>query len=316
MINNTIRAPCCSKCNRKFTTFYGLDRHIQKKIPCDRVLNCKKCKRVFKQKNDLKRHTNRKTSCDPIHGNMLVSIKDNRCQFCGKEFKSKYSLKNHYVTCKIKNGGMESLFNTLLRQQAEIDNLKKQLDKPTNINTIINNNIKNHFNTNINIPLVCFGGGYEREKMLQIVRDNLDILYRPVAADISHQEQIADRVGEFVQAVYRNPNHKELQNIYTKHNFQDSDRDNAFIYKEDVHGLPQWHIGDWSNVSIDILNKIYAALSQTPIKKKEDVLRVMDTVMKMGRCGSPTGLKISDNNLQELYCEIGRRMGFTTLSLE
>lgn len=187
---------------------------------------------------------------------------------------------------------------------------KQAINQNGNQNIVGNNNvIKNHFNTNINIPLVCFGGDNEREKMLQIIKDNLNILYKPIETDVSQQEQITNRIGEFVQVIYRNPNHKELKNIYTKHDFEQSIKDNVFTYVEE-----KWHIGDWDKVGKDIIGRIYLALSSIGNKvKRGDVLNVMKTIFIASGNGDKN---ITDDNLQELYCEIGRRMGFKTLVLK
>lgn len=203
---------------------------------------------------------------------------------------------------------IERLTETNERLIKRMENMES-INQDGNQNIVGNNNIiKNHFNTNINIPLVCFMGDEHREKMLQIVKDNLNILYKPPETDIPHQEQVVNRIGEFVEVIYRNPEHKELQNVYTKHDFKELTENNVFTYIE-----KNWHIGDWDKVSKDILNKIYDALLRTKIRKKEDVLSVMKTIMEAAGLGNK---KISDENLQELYCEIGRRMGFTSLVLE
>jgi hypothetical protein len=283
-----------------------LEKHIKNKIPCDRVIECNKCLKKFKQPSDLRRHLDRKTPCEPIQGDPCEATP------------------NNFNVCKIKNGGMMILFEKVERLTKINEKLvekiehieQKEISQNGNQNINGNNNIiKNHFNTNINIPLICFLGDEHREKMVQIVRDNLNILNRPPETDISYQEQLCNRIGEFVEAIYRNPNHKELQNVYTKHDFEKYTKDNAFTYEAKVEGGPlSWHIGDWDKVSKDILNKIYFIMSATPhVKKIEDVLSVMKTIMSASCSVSE---KISDENLQELYCEIGRRMGFSTLIFE
>ena len=324
--------PQCDKCEKKFTTPYGLDKHKKRKIPCDRIIKCDRCNKAFRQIGDFKKHQHRKTPCEPIVGNMLVPIVENRCQFCGKEYKSKYSLKNHFGICKIKNGGMDELFNVLIKQKQEMEKQQEQIDKlkqqigntqTANGNQNINGNdniINNHFNTTINIPLVCFGGDTERDKMLHIVRENLNILHRPMEVDIPPQEQLCGRIGEFVEAVYRNPEHKELQNVYTKHEFEKLNENNAFTYETRDTQTPSWHIGNWDKISKDILRKIYDCLTERYVKKevrkKEDILNVMKTIFIASGNGDPDKLNITDENLQELYCEIGRRMGFSTLVLK
>lgn len=48
----------CVKCNKKFKTNQDLNRHLSRKIPCDRILKCCKCDKVFKTKFNLERHKN------------------------------------------------------------------------------------------------------------------------------------------------------------------------------------------------------------------------------------------------------------------
>jgi hypothetical protein len=316
----TLYKPTCVKCGRSFKTHQMLEKHSKNKKSCDRVIECNKCLKKFKQPSDLKRHYNRKTPCEPIQGDPCKATPNNACHFCRKQLSNKTCLNRHFNICKIKNGGMMLLFEKverLTKMNEKLVEKMEQIGNSQNGNQNINGNnniIRNHFNTNINIPLVCFMGDDHREKILRLVQDNLNILHRPPEIDIPHQEQITNRIGEFVEAIYRNSEHKELQNVYTKHDFEKLNKDNAFTYKAKVEGGPlSWHIGDWDKVSKVILNRIYDALVLSAMKNKEDVLSVMKTIMFAAGLG---GKKISDENLHELYCEIGRRMGFATLVVE
>lgn len=53
----------CNKCNKTFATIYTLERHLKRKIPCDRILKCRKCDKIFKTQYELDSHLNRKTPC-------------------------------------------------------------------------------------------------------------------------------------------------------------------------------------------------------------------------------------------------------------
>ena len=53
----------CDKCNFSFIRVIDLERHKNRKIPCDRVLKCNKCNKVFSQKSNLEKHMQRKKSC-------------------------------------------------------------------------------------------------------------------------------------------------------------------------------------------------------------------------------------------------------------
>ena len=53
----------CSKCNKVFKRNIDLNRHINRKIPCDRKLECNRCFKNFNQKCDLLSHMNKKNKC-------------------------------------------------------------------------------------------------------------------------------------------------------------------------------------------------------------------------------------------------------------
>lgn len=53
----------CTKCKEKFTNKYHLNRHINRKTPCDVVLQCTRCTKIFDNKRDLDKHTARKFPC-------------------------------------------------------------------------------------------------------------------------------------------------------------------------------------------------------------------------------------------------------------
>jgi hypothetical protein len=53
----------CSKCNKVFKRNIDLNRHINRKIPCDRKLECNRCFKIFNQKCDLLNHINKKNKC-------------------------------------------------------------------------------------------------------------------------------------------------------------------------------------------------------------------------------------------------------------
>ena len=54
----------CKKCDKIFLRNIDMDRHISRKISCDRYLSCKRCDKKFGKLGDLKRHNARKTPCD------------------------------------------------------------------------------------------------------------------------------------------------------------------------------------------------------------------------------------------------------------
>ena len=53
----------CSKCNKVFKRNIDLNRHINRKIPCDRKLECNRCFMKFDKKCNLLNHINKKNKC-------------------------------------------------------------------------------------------------------------------------------------------------------------------------------------------------------------------------------------------------------------
>jgi hypothetical protein len=315
-MQETRNKPTCTKCNQAFQTPYGLEVHMRRKIPCDRVLKCGKCNKIFKKTSNLKQHLARKTPCEPVQGNMLGEITNNKCRYCGRTMKNKYILTKHYTTCKIKNGGMEMLFARIEAQQNENKQLAKrveELEVKSKVPIMVNHGtINNHFNTQINLPLICFGSDKQRIKMIKIVQENLNILYRPAETGISYDEQLRNRIGEFVTAIYRNPKYLDMQGIYTKHGFELMDKDNVFTFDDS-----KWHIGDWGKVSKEMIQSIERCFFKLKgLNKKNDALEVIRAMIAAGQGKSMDDFEITDENLQELYCEIGKKLGFDTLELE
>lgn len=64
----------CIKCNKRFSSNYILNKHINRKYPCDTNLSCLKCCKVFKVQYDLDRHLNRKYSCVPLVDNKRLEL--------------------------------------------------------------------------------------------------------------------------------------------------------------------------------------------------------------------------------------------------
>lgn len=104
----------CFKCHKLFKLKTDLQRHLERKIKCDRILECEKCKKVFKTKQNLNSHLNNKKSCDGIPLEAEIEI------------------------LKLKN--------KVLEYEKEIINLK-QISHTNNINNgIINNGTINNIN--------------------------------------------------------------------------------------------------------------------------------------------------------------------------
>ena len=53
----------CEKCLAVFTTKQNLNKHINKKIPCDSIIQCENCLVIFKTRQILNNHINKKNKC-------------------------------------------------------------------------------------------------------------------------------------------------------------------------------------------------------------------------------------------------------------
>jgi len=53
----------CTKCSRVFSRQIDLDRHIERKIPCNRTFTCNRCYKSFNRKCNYTSHIHRKIPC-------------------------------------------------------------------------------------------------------------------------------------------------------------------------------------------------------------------------------------------------------------
>jgi CRISPR/Cas system CSM-associated protein Csm2 small subunit len=299
----------CPKCEKCFSTATNLQKHIQKKKPCDTVIECEKCKMKFKYIRDKHRHINRKTPCEPVIGNPMEQTPKNACRFCGRQMASSQTLKNHYNTCHIKNGGMNKLFDKIKTQDdtikmlvAEVMILKKNMVQPK---THIEIHDSNHHNTNIDIQFINFSSDEHMKQTRQILQTLAPtIINAPKETDIPRIQQITDRIGALVTGAFRDPNNKKLQGVYYS-------QTNAFVYDDD-----KWHIREQKELSQELIRKIYDYVDSTKsVKKKDDVLSVMKHLFVLGGCGESDIQKMSEQEQIALYAEMGKKLCFKTITI-
>jgi hypothetical protein len=303
--NNNQELLVCKKCNRKFGTIQTLERHLKKKIPCDRVLKCDKCNKVFKQLGHLTKHQNRKTSCEPIHGDPTVRVGPNTCIYCRKVFKSKYNVKAHLDICKIKNGGMEILFDEVKRLKEKVKVLERKQPQVQNIT----NNIEtqnNHFGHTFNFNFINFGeGNGVIENILNT--KGIQLLSEKFTQDIPRIDQISNRVIDLIGLVFRNPDHKELQGVYVLD--LSKTKENAY-YHEDGN----WILTNWIILRSQLLQKLHNCLIKSAGNKRQDIEKIIKYLFVLGDCGDCNSVKkLTDVETLNVYNDIGEKLKFKTI---
>jgi hypothetical protein len=300
----------CKNCNRKFGAIQTLERHLKKKIPCDRVLKCEKCNKEFKLKANLLRHQNRKTPCEPIHGDPTVKVGPDTCIYCRKVFKSKYNVKSHLGVCKIKNGGMEILFDEVKRLKEEMKELKKNQPQVQNItnNNIENQTNNNHFGHTFNFNFVNFGeGNGVIENILNT--KGIQLLSEKFTQDIPRISQISNRVIDLIGLVFRNPDHKELQGVYVLD--LSKTKENAY-YHEDGN----WILTDWVILRSQLLQKLHNCLIKSSENKRQDIEKIIKYLFVLGDCGDCNSVKkLTEEETLSVYKNIGEKLKFETIVL-
>jgi hypothetical protein len=201
---------------------------------------------------------------------------------------------------------MALLFKKIENLERENRIMKEQLANQSTVQYIKMQNVANHFNTVFNFTLVGFNSEYKNIKPL--LAEEVEKLAADVVPDVSHIKQIQNHIVNMVMKIHRNPNRKELQNIYVTD--PEERKDNAFIYDDG------WKITDWSKLNRIVLNSLYNNLVNTKLNKKEDKLEVMKHIFIQGGCGDrDTVMKMTDDDVAALYMEIGLKLNFKTITL-
>jgi hypothetical protein len=160
---------------------------MNRKTACDEKIQCSKCGKTFTQDWELERHMNRKTPCEPIVGGVPPVVKqgENKCKFCGRVSASADALRKHLQKCRIAankkvytpegpKAGRDALFDLtpndvttavasrddiliammqnmqqdFKQMKNEISELKQNQNKP---NVVVNNTINGNVNIQINV---------------------------------------------------------------------------------------------------------------------------------------------------------------------
>ena len=285
----------CNKCEKDFKSDKILLAHLNKKISCDRKLKCPKCNKNFIHRGDLNRHLRRKTPCEPILGNTQEPLRNYRtCHFCYREFKNKYTLNRHFGTCKIKNGNMPILFQKIQEDKERILQLEKENKQIKKIENNYNGNVQN-FNLQFNmgsflektqeLGLLNFGD-LRTDKIVQEVIDDEEDNIRNIIQEKPKgtPKEWGDRIGNIVKLIYRNPQHPQLQNVFTTgsqehlNNWKDPKPIKAFLWYRD-----KWSGAEWIKVReylIRQINEFLPSHRRDKLKVKSNLRRACDSLEK------------------------------------
>ena len=203
------------------------------------------------------------------------------------------------------------------QMEKENKEMKEQIAKTPGVKMIVNGvyqnqnigtqNIANHTNTTFNFTLINFGEG--QEEIVKILSQEIQKLGLDGREDIPYIKQVKDRIIGLVMHVHRNPEQKELQNIYVTD--PKSPTNNAFFYDDG-----KWRITDWGKLNSKVLRNLYNNLERSKLHKKEDKLEVMKHIFIAGGCGDrETIKKMTDDDVAGMYLEIGNKLNFKTITL-
>ena len=234
----------CDNCDKIFRTNWHLQRHLRRKYKCVKIpqnntvnpqnntvnppkdtvippkdtvippkdsLKCKYCLETYSRIDSLKRHIETCKEKNDVVRRLEVKLdikveirKDKTCRFCKKEFSQKCSLGRHLNTCKNK----QEYRKELERKDKEKKYLRNKRTTHKTINTINNNTINNHIETQNNdnsvntININCIG----KENMKYITPGMLKKLW-----DKSKTNEEA--VAKTIKAIHANKDHPENHNI-------------------------------------------------------------------------------------------------------
>lgn len=137
----------CPRCNKNFTRKLNLERHLNNKNPCEKLVDktillnnnvCSYCKKNFTRKHDLYRHI--KNNCNMLK-NKSDDVKDVYFEL--------QSIKEKHELMKEKNESMEKEIIRLKQFEKENKRLKKEINNIDN-----NNNNSNNINGSNNSVII------------------------------------------------------------------------------------------------------------------------------------------------------------------
>ena len=195
----------CNECSLIFTRRIDLDRHMNRKVSCSRVLSCGRCGKLFTQISNFDRHMNRRNPCSDIRALRELELKI-------EQEKTK--------TEQEKNKGLEL--------ELKIEQEKTEQTKPTHIkngdgDTIgIQNNIKNQNAENmINVEQMMINNyQHEYNKSRSQIEDMIVV------------DDLVQTIQNFFKNQYNNPEYIENKCIHIER-FEDVNKVIAYVKTPD-----------------------------------------------------------------------------------
>jgi hypothetical protein len=161
----------CIKCNKNFTNVYLLDKHLNRKIPCNVEIKCLVCEKIFKYDRELTNHLNKKKPCVKH----ISKISDKLLIINAKKQASLDILNLQKIKAERKQQDLMASYKArenlylLRREMMETDNIHKNLRKITSIRTAQENKDKI-------AELLKIEREYNIKKTLKALSINLPIL--------------------------------------------------------------------------------------------------------------------------------------------
>lgn len=96
---------------------------------------CNICNRTFRDECNLRKHKNKKRPCLIVNVTEEIKQNPNRCAFCNRIFSTKYNLSVHHKTCKIKNGGLDIIYDKVKIEHDDNKKLREENERITKENS-------------------------------------------------------------------------------------------------------------------------------------------------------------------------------------
>lgn len=286
------------------------------------MFKCEKCNREFKYRSELNRHLNRRTPCDLVLDTFNEPSNQPKCRFCGRLFANKHTLSRHVnYYCKIppgKNhpGNMELLYQKVKQQEEENRKMRKEInDLKEKINTSVTigsqettNHSKSHNNSAgrdqqiNNITINNFGNEnldyITPEKIFKMIEESVEEHDDMVEYENFKISRLCiDVYNQIINDIYSNPDHKENINAF----ISNKKEDNVMVYKN------RWLLNPYNDVELQILRTLSKIIKENlsifitgkyidNLDNDDEKFRKTDRIC----CVSASGLTFEDEERRKL----------------